>query len=38
VLVQTNRVNRITKLPKFGMYLTGICHYPYQTHIRKFTV
>ena len=35
--VQTNLVNRITILPRFFMHLTGICDYPYQTNIHKFT-
>jgi len=30
-------VNSIAKLPSFFMRLTGICDYPYQTNIRKFT-
>jgi len=33
LLVQTNPVNRITNFPRFFIYLTGICDYPYQTHI-----
>jgi len=35
--VQTNPVNRIDNLPSFLMRLTGICDYPHQTNIRKFT-
>jgi len=30
-------VNSIANLPSFFMRLTGICDYPYQTNIRKFT-
>jgi len=37
IFVQTNPVNRIANLPSFFMRLTGICDYPYQTNIRKFT-
>ena len=37
ILLQTNPVNRIANLPSFFMRLTGVCDYPYQTNIRKFT-
>jgi len=37
ILLQTNPVNRIANLTSFFMRLTGICDYPYQTNIRKFT-
>jgi len=36
-LIQTNPVNRIANFPSFFIHLTGICDYPYQTNIRKFT-
>jgi len=37
LVIQTNPVNRIATFPSFSMRLTGICNYPYQTNICKFT-
>jgi len=37
MLEEINAVNRITTLPRLVMCLTGICDYPHQTNIRKFT-
>jgi len=37
LLLQTNPVNRVANLPSFFIRLTGICDYPYQTNIHKFT-
>jgi len=36
-VMQTNPVYRIANLPSFFMRLTGICDYPFQANIHKFT-